>query len=104
MLGTTWGRVTGHDWATGWIGGIPPLLCPHTISACLPLQEAKGSAAHYLVATWCVYRRLPSGEKTLARPKSAILSWPEALMRRLAGFRSWRYKRRYTSLHIAHRA
>lgn len=43
----------------------------------------------YLVATWWLYNRSLSPEKTLASPKSAIFKCPVGLMSKLAGFRSY---------------
>ena len=43
----------------------------------------------YLVATWWLYSRPLSPEKTLASPKSAIFKCPVGLINKLAGFRSY---------------
>lgn len=42
----------------------------------------------HLVATWWLYCRSPSLEKTRARPKSAIFKCPVELISKLAGFKS----------------
>ena len=42
-------------------------------------RDYEGTYRYHLVATWCEYCRPPCLEKTLLRPKSAILSWPLVL-------------------------
>ena len=54
-------------------------------------RDYVGTYRYHLVATWCEYCRPPCLEKTLLRPKSAILSWPLVLEGRVGKFNSGIY-------------
>ena len=61
------------------------IACFHIVARC-----NNSDITHvYLVATWWLYSRPLSPEKTLASPKSAIFKCPVGLINKLAGFRSY---------------